>query len=117
MESQVGRTVTIAVLFLLGVFGTPVHLLVDVHEWSHHESPEPDDHEHSHHEPHPAADHQLDQVSPGIRPLPGIVDIVFIDFQVLQPDVQTGTPTVEAEANSPPSSPESPPRCPRAPPL
>ena len=106
-----------AALFFLGTIATPVHLLVDAHEWSHHESSEPDEHEHSHHEPHPATDHQLDPVLSSLRPVPVIVDVVRIDFEILAPEVPTWTPTIEAEANSPPSSPESPPRCPRAPPV
>jgi len=108
---------TTALLFALGVFATPVHLLVDAHEWIHHENPEPDHHDHSHHEPHPAADHQIDPVAQTLRPTPVVIDIATVDLQILPPAVQSWTLTIEAEANRPPSSPESPPRCPRAPPV
>ncbi len=110
-------SLAVAALFFLGSFATPVHLIVDAHEWDHHESPEPDDHEHSHHEPHPAGDHELIQVSPVLRPAPVVIDMVALIVEFRAPEVQTWTRTVEAEANSPPSSPESPPRSPRAPPL
>jgi len=107
----------VAALFLLGTLATPLHLLVDAHEGSHHEGSEPDPHEHSHHDPHPAADHQMDPALSTARPVPIVVDIAAVDFEVQAPEVRSWTPTIEAEANSPPACPESPPRSPRAPPL
>ena len=117
MDLRRYRSLGVAFLFLLGTLATPVHLLVDAHELSHHENPEPDDHKHSHHESHPPADHQIDPVAQSARPAPVVVELAIVDFQILPIDVRSWTPTVEEEANRPPSSPESPPRSPRAPPF
>jgi hypothetical protein len=117
MKSPALRSLTVALLFILGTFATPFHLVIDAHEWDHHESPAPEDHDDSHHESHPATDHDLISIATTLRPAPLVLHFVAFVVEFVSFDVQAWTPTVEAGANSPPSSPESPPRSPRAPPL
>ncbi len=117
MTPRSRRALSVAIFFLLATFATPLHLAIDSHEGEHHESSKPDDHDHSHHESHPASDHQVIPIEPSIRPLAIFVELVAVEFKILLPEIQTWSPTVVAEANSPPAAPESPPRSPRAPPL
>jgi hypothetical protein len=117
MESRALSSLTVALLFVVGTFATPIHLAVDAHEWDHHEAPKPDDHDHSHHESHPSTDHQLVPVSPVARPAPVVMETIALSFEVVTPEFQIWTLTVEAEANGPPLAPESPPKPSRAPPL
>lgn len=103
-----------ALLCILALFATPLHLALVEHEWVHEQAEE--DHGHDG-ESHPAADHELAAVSRTVKPLPILVEAAILELTVVEPQVRTWTPTVDSEANGPPEHPQAPPRSPRAPPL
>ena len=106
-----------AALFLLGAFGTPLHLAVEEHDWHHHHA---DEERHSHdsdHENHPGVDHELTALAKAPRFVAPVVDVLFTRLDVLPPDVRAWVPLVQPEAHSPPDVFASPPRSPRSPPV
>lgn len=103
-----------ALLCILALFATPLHLALVEHEWVHEQAEE--DHRHDG-ESHPAADHELAALSRAVKPLPILVETTIVPLTVVEPQVSTWTPAVESESNGPPEHPHAPPRSPRAPPL
>lgn len=103
-----------AILSILALFATPLHLALEAHEWLHALSEE--DHRHDG-ESHPAADHELAALSRTAKHVPVAVETAVLPLPLIEPQVKTWTPAVHSASNGPPEQPHLLPRSPRAPPL
>jgi hypothetical protein len=106
-----------AALFLVGCFGTPLHLALEAHDWHHHHADEADQEHDSDRETHPGVDHEVSALAKAPRFVTPVVDVVVLHGGVLPPDVRAWVPAIEPEAQSPPEVFASPPRSPRSPPV
>lgn len=117
MKRAAGWTWLCGFLFLLGCFGTPLHLALEAHDWHHHHEGEEDHPEPSDQETHSGGDHELTALAKAPRLSLPVVDIIVLHLGILPPDVRPWVPSIEPEAHSPPDVFASPPRSPRSPPV
>lgn len=106
-----------AALFVLGCFGTPLHLAIEAHDWDHHHADEDHHDSDSDQESHRGSDHDSTALAKAPRFVAPVVVAVVVHLDVLPPDVRAWVPSIEPEAQSPPDVFASPPRSPRSPPV